>query len=89
MKLDYWRQITRLKHVEEFQSAFIKGRNIHNNVRLILNMLDYQSRIESESFILFIDFFKAFDSTEHALGNAKPFFLVISFARLLRWFLTT
>uniref|UniRef100_A0A3P9IPY3 Reverse transcriptase domain-containing protein n=1 Tax=Oryzias latipes TaxID=8090 RepID=A0A3P9IPY3_ORYLA len=53
------------KVVNSFQSAFIKGRNIHNNVRLILDMLDYQSMIETESLILFIDYFKAFDSVEH------------------------
>ena len=43
--------------VDEYQSAFIKGRNIHNNVRLILDMLDYQSLLETEGFILSIDFF--------------------------------
>lgn len=54
-----------VKLVDEVQSAFIKGRHIHNNVRLKLDMLDYQSLIESERVILFIDFFKAFDSIEH------------------------
>lgn len=43
--------------VSEFQLAFIKGRNIHNNVRLILDMLDYQSLMETEGIILFLDFF--------------------------------
>ena len=43
--------------VDEYQSAFIKGRNILNNVSLILEMLDYQSLLETEGFILFIDFF--------------------------------
>ena len=28
-------------------------------------VLDYQSLLETEGFILFIDFFKAFDSIEH------------------------
>lgn len=60
----------RLKHVigkliEEYQSAFIKGRYIHNHIRLILDMMDYQSFIQSDSLVLFIDFFKAFDTVEH------------------------
>lgn len=33
--------------IDEFQSAFIKGRHIHNNVRLIMDMLDYQSLIKA------------------------------------------
>lgn len=53
------------KLVEEYQSAFIKGRYIHNHIRLILDMIDYQSYIKSDSFVLFIDFFKAFDTVEH------------------------
>lgn len=53
------------KLVEEYQSAFIKGRYIHNHIRLILDMIDYQPYIQSESFVLFIDFFKAFDTVEH------------------------
>lgn len=60
----------RLKHVirkliEEYQSSFIKGRHIHNHIRLILDMIDYQSFIQSGSLALFIDFFKAFDTVEH------------------------
>uniref|UniRef100_A0A3P9AV59 Reverse transcriptase domain-containing protein n=1 Tax=Maylandia zebra TaxID=106582 RepID=A0A3P9AV59_9CICH len=43
----------------------LKGRQIHNNIRLILDMIDYRSFINSESLILFIDFFKAFDSIDH------------------------
>lgn len=55
----------RLKHVigkliEEYQSAFIKGRYIHNHIRLILDMMDYQSFIQSDSLVLFIDFFQSF-----------------------------
>ncbi len=53
------------KLVEEYQSAFIKGRYIQNHIRLILDMIDYQSLIQSESLVLFIDFFKAFDTVEH------------------------
>lgn len=53
------------KLIDEFQSAFIKGRHIHNNIRLIIDMLDYHEFINSDCLILFIDFFKAFDSVEH------------------------
>lgn len=60
----------RLKHiigklVEEYQSAFIKGRYIHNHIRLILDMIDYQSFIQPGSLVLFLDFFKAFNIVEH------------------------
>lgn len=51
--------------VDECQSAFVKGRNIHNHTRLILDMLDYRDYINTDSLVLFIDFFKAFDTVEH------------------------
>lgn len=34
------------------QSGFMQGRNIHNNIRLILDMIDYNYLILDESFIL-------------------------------------
>lgn len=49
-----------VKLVDEFQSAFIKGRHIHNNVRLVLDMLNYQSLIESDSLFLFYELFQSF-----------------------------
>ena len=51
--------------VRESQSGFIKGRSIHNNIRLILDILDYQNWIEDEGYILFLDFRKAFDTIKH------------------------
>lgn len=51
--------------ISECQSAFMKGRNIHFHTRLIFDMLDYSHAIEKESLILFLDFYKAFDSLEH------------------------
>ncbi len=74
--------------VDEFQSAFIKGRSIHNNVRLILDMLDYQSLIETEGIILFIDFFKAFDSTEHTflIKTLEKFGFGDSFSTVIKMF---
>lgn len=41
------------------------GRNICNNVRLILDMIDYNEYILDDSFILFVDFYKAFDTISH------------------------
>lgn len=52
--------------IDEFQSAFIKGRSIHNHIRLIFDMLDYRNAIDTDSFVLFLDFYKAFDTVEHA-----------------------
>lgn len=51
--------------VDECQSAFVKGRNIHNHTRLILDMLDCRDYIKTDSLVLFLDFFKAFDTVEH------------------------
>lgn len=53
------------KLVDECQSAFMKGRNIHNHTRLILDLVEYREFITIESYILFLNFFKAFDSIEH------------------------
>jgi len=43
------------------------NRHIHNNMHLILDMIDYSDLFpnDSYSFILFIDFYKAFDTIEH------------------------
>lgn len=51
--------------ISETQSGFLKGRSIHNNIRLVLDLLDYSHFIEDDGFILFLDFFKAFDTIEH------------------------
>lgn len=40
-------------------------RHISNNIRLILDMIDYSDLLPNDSFILFIDFYKAFDTIEH------------------------
>ncbi len=52
--------------VDECQSAFIKGRNIYNHTRLIWDMLDYCDFINTDAFVLFLDFYETFDSVEHA-----------------------
>ncbi|KAI2650693.1 hypothetical protein H4Q32_000737 [Labeo rohita] len=51
--------------ISNTQSGFLKGRHISNNIRLILDILDYSDLINKEALILFIDFYKAFDSVEH------------------------
>ena len=51
--------------VAETQSGFIKDRQISNNIRFILDLLDYADSVHSEAFILFQDFYKAFNTTEH------------------------
>lgn len=52
--------------ISETQSGFLKGRSIHNNIRLVLDLLDYNHMIQEKGFILFLDFYKAFDSVEHS-----------------------
>uniref|UniRef100_A0A3B3D2N2 Reverse transcriptase domain-containing protein n=1 Tax=Oryzias melastigma TaxID=30732 RepID=A0A3B3D2N2_ORYME len=51
--------------ISETQSGFIKGRSIHNNLRLVLDLIDYEHLIDTDAFILFLDFYKAFDTIEH------------------------
>lgn len=50
--------------ISDTQSGFIKGRSVHSNIRLVLDLLEYDHLIEEEGFIFFI-FFKAFDTIEH------------------------
>lgn len=51
--------------IDETQTGFIPKRHISNNIRLVLDLLDYAELVKEESFILFLDFYKAFDSLEH------------------------
>ncbi len=51
--------------ISETQSGFLKGRLIHNNIRLVLDLLDYSQMVQESGFILFLDFYKAFDLVEH------------------------
>lgn len=52
--------------ISEAQSGFLCNRNIANNVRLVLDLLDYSDVIGHDGLILFLDFYKAFDSLEHS-----------------------
>ncbi len=51
--------------ISEYQTGFLKGRHITNNIRLVLDLLDYAENVEDGAIILFLDFFKAFDTVEH------------------------
>lgn len=51
--------------MDEEKSGFIQKRHIGNNIRWILDMIDYKDLILDASFILFIDFYKALDTVEH------------------------
>ena len=44
------------------QSGFVKGRYIGDNVRLLFDIIDYTEFKQLPGAVLFVDFFKAFDS---------------------------
>lgn len=48
------------------QSGFLKGRNIGNNVRLIIDMIEYTKSNDIPGAILLLDIQKAFDSVSHS-----------------------
>ena len=39
--------------------------DLSNNIRLVLDLLDYSEYVESQAVIVFLDFYKAFDTVEH------------------------
>ncbi len=43
--------------ISETQSGFMKNRHISNNIRLILDLLDYSDLVSNDALILFLDFF--------------------------------
>ena len=51
--------------IDETQSGFMNKRHITNNIRLVLDILDYPDLVEDGGLMLFIDFYKAFDTVEH------------------------
>lgn len=51
--------------IDETQSGFMKHRHIANNIRLVLDLIDYSDLCNDNSLILFLDFRKAFDTIEH------------------------
>lgn len=61
--------------IDNCQSGFMKGKLIYNNIHLILDLVDYNYLINDNCLILFIDFYKAFDTVEHTfLFNTLDFF---------------
>lgn len=57
--------------IDESQSGFLRSRQISNNIRLVLDILDNSELILNDSFMLFLDFYKEFDSTEHVFLSLK------------------
>ena len=47
------------------QSGFLKGRNIANNIRLIIDIIEYTESNQIPGAILLLDIQKAFDSVSH------------------------
>lgn len=54
-----------VKIISETQSGFLKGRSIHNNIHLVLGLIEYSDKIDDNGFVLFFYFYKAFDMVEH------------------------
>ncbi len=46
-----------------------KNRHIFNNIRLVFDLIDYSELIEDDGLILFLDFFKAFDTIGQGSSN--------------------
>ena len=46
------------------QSGYLKGRNIGNNLRNILDIIEYTKEFNIEGMIIFVDFEKAFDTVQ-------------------------
>lgn len=59
--------------IDEYQSGFMCNRHISNNIRLILDILNYSELVQDDSLILLLDFYKAFDSLEqfYVIRNSK------------------
>ena len=74
-KSQYWRKKSQLcfraKYFQNIvnldQSGFLKGRNIGNSIRLILDIIDYTDLNDIPGAILLLDIEKAFDSVSHDL----------------------
>ncbi len=45
--------------IDECQSGFLQKRHIFNNIRLVLDILDYSDFFSNDNLILFLDYYKA------------------------------
>ena len=53
------------KLIDIEQNAYVEGRNIHDGIRTIDQVIDYASKRGEKAAVLAIDFQKALDSIEH------------------------
>ena len=61
--------------IHESQSGFMPGRHISNNIRLVLDLVNYRYLLSGDPIILFLDFPKAFDTISHEFIFDTLFFL--------------
>ena len=62
------------------QCAYLKGRYMGTNIRLVSDIIDHYDRINESGFLLMLDFKKAFDSVEwNFLIKSLQFFNFIPF----------
>ena len=63
------------KIIDSSQTGFVKGRYIGENIRLILDMIEYTEENQLPGLLFFADFEKAFDSIDHSfMIKALQFF---------------
>ena len=74
--------------IGETQTGFMKNRHISGNIRLVLDLIDYADNINSDAFILFLDFYKAFDTIEHKflIETIKTFGFGSNFSNVVSMF---
>ena len=51
--------------ISEDQTGFVKGRYIGENIRMLLDLMEYMDETQTEGFLLSLDIEKAFDSIDH------------------------
>ncbi len=52
--------------ISENQNGFVAKHHINSNNRLVLDFIDDSNYINSDALLVFLDFYKAFDSIEHS-----------------------
>ncbi len=67
--------VKRLKSVLKSQCGFLSGRHISNNIRLVIDLVNYKDLLDGSPSVLFLDFDKAFDTVSHNfIFNTLNFF---------------